>query len=163
MQNIKYFKLINIGLVTVTVLIATITWIYWKTVCATTGCDSILREYTLRPLLWGSIAWAIISGTLLFFPASVFKKWLFHIGILGMFFMIYCILNTDPHASSFWLDIDRGRAAWASGVVVALVTGLYIMGSYLFSWVKTKTTPTTWYQLLVLIPAALVMYYFAVM
>lgn len=163
MQNLKNYKSLNIGLVVLTTLTAVSVWIYWKTVCASVGCDSILREYTLRPLLWGSIAWSIILGTLLFFPSTVFKKWALHVGLIGMFFMMYSVLNTDPRSSSFWLDIDRGRAAWISGVVIACITGLYIIGTYLYLWMKTKTTPTSWYRLLILIPSAVVMYYFAIM
>jgi hypothetical protein len=154
-------KIINGTLFFVTFGVALGIWYFWDKYCLEIKCSYVLTEYTLRPLLWGSIAWAIIFGTLLFFPSTVFKKWLLHVGLIGFLFMVYCVLNTDPRASSFWLDIDRGRAAWISGVVIALVTALYLIVIYLYSWVKTKTTPTPWSRLLVLIPAALVVYYFA--
>lgn len=157
------YRKINITLSVVTGLIALGTWVYWEYVCSGRNCSLYLIDWVLDPLLWGSIAWAIISGTLMFFPATLFKKWALHVGIIGMLFMVYCVLNTDPRASSFWLDIDRGRAAWASGVIVWFVTALYLLGTYVLSWMKKKTMPTVWYRLLMLVPSAMVMYYFAVL
>lgn len=163
MENIKILRVFNGVLFAAFSTVALSVWFYWTEQCGIRKCSYDLTEFILRPVLWGSIAWAIITGMLLFFPAALFKKWLLHVGLIGMAFMLYCVLNTDPRSSSFWLDIDRGMAAWASGVVVGLVSVLYIIGTYLFSWVKTKTTPTPWYRLLAIIPAALVMYFFAVM
>lgn len=162
MKKNNIYKLINSILFTVSLATVISVWLYWDNICGGHTCSLDLIDWYLTPLLWGGIAWSIIFGTLLAFPSSLFKRWLVHVGVWGMLAMLFVVLDTDPRSSSFWLDIDRGRAAWFTGVPIAFITALYIIGTYLYVWKKTHTTPTAWSRLLVLIPAALLMYGIAV-
>ena len=163
MQNVPTYRILNRILFLISVVVALGVWVYWSYVCGGHSCTLYLIDWFLTPLLWGGVAWSIIFGTMLFFPAQLFKRWLLHVGIWGMLIMIFVVLDTDPRSSSLWFPMDRGRSAWFSGVFVGAVTGLYILGTYAYVWKRTKTIPTPPSRLCILIVAFLFFYYFATM
>lgn len=156
------FKNHNVTVTTIFVLVFVSVWSYWEYVCTPQYCSLDLRNFTLRPLLWGSAVWAILFATLLAFPSTVFKKWLYYVASWGLLMTIYAVLSTDPRSDGV-LSIDRGQAAWFAGIVMAGASAAFIVGWYILARVRHAAPPAPTSRLIALVISGIVLYYFSVM
>lgn len=131
------YKKINIILSSIFAMLALVAWFFWKNACNDGGCDVNFIREILKPLLWGSLALAIIFSSLLPFPSELFKKWLCYIGSWGLPLMFLGVLSTDPHSSNI-LSFGRGQVAWLLGTVVFAITACFIIGWYLWYGLHKK-------------------------
>lgn len=149
------YKKWNIGLSILFGLIVIGTWVYWEYICGGHKCSLQLLDWTLDPLLWGSIPLTIIFVTFLFLPAKLFKQWLLHVCSWSIPFALFMILSTDPRSSNI-LSLDRGQVAWLLGTILLIITFVYTIGWYIYEWRKGRIVISDFSRLAVLlVPTAL--------
>lgn len=151
------FKKGHIFLFAVTVIITVSVRWYWTNICGGHACSVRLIDNFLQPLLWGGVALTIITGTILFYPSFIFKRWLYYIFSWGFPLALYTILATDPRSSNI-LSFDRGQVAWLFGTAFFALTVLYIIGIYGYRMYKKSLNNLNLTQLFFLIPSSIIFY-----
>ncbi len=151
------YKKGNIVLFTIAGVTAMAVWYYWQANCTQGNCTWELRNFTVRPLLWGGIALTIITGTLVLFPSFIFKQWLRYIFSWGLPLTLYTILVTDPSSSNI-LSFDRGQVAWLWGIAFFTLTVLQIICTYGYRMYKKDLQGLVPAHLLFLVPFIVTFY-----
>ena len=151
-MKISIFKIINISLLILFVAVYLSVNYYWNINCSLLSCTEYIIDRWLNPMRFGSLALLPSFIFLLFFPARIFKYWLFGLFSwllpLSIFFISQVNIN-----SSFILSPQPGQLAWFLGEIIFLITIIYTLVIHLYLFWRHKITKRNLLLLLLLIPA----------
>ncbi len=148
------FKILNIVLAVISWTITLSVWLYWEYICIQGGCTWDLRNYALRPILWGFCSLAIILSSLTIFPSKLFKHWLVHVASWSVLLSLYFVILEDPNDSGV-LAFGRGLLSWVFGTMIFILTAIYAISWHLYFWKKGSVQKRDLLKLLWLIVPAL--------
>lgn len=138
--------------------VAATSYFYWSNMCGGHSCSESLLEGFLFPLIWGPLALSFSFGTVAFFSEKTIKFWL--IGVLSWFLplSILIVANIDIRSESWFLNITRGHVAWLLGILLYIITTIFIVGFYVVSYWKGKIQKAELKKLLLLVPTSGIVY-----
>ena len=128
------YKLINLILLTASLLTLVFIFGYWELFCKNGNCSFNLMVIILSPLTQVSFSLSIILGVFIFLPPHFFEKWLKW--IFSWVFPLYLILiyMLGDTNGGFFVTITFAMVAQFLGIVfgvfsLVFVLALYVMGN----------------------------------
>ena len=132
------YKLINLGLFLIVFLVVVSIYFYIIQGYCIKNCDLYFKIGIINPVFSGG-QWLVgILAFLLFFPARIFRNWLFYIAPPILFLTYFLVQGISVYSSNF-LNPTRAQMAENGMLLLAGVTVAFVIGHLIYARKKKST------------------------
>jgi len=96
------YRVLNVFLLLLGVVIYVSADWYWSNVCAVKGCPTGFIGAYLAPLREAGLVIAAVTFPFLFLPTTYFRTWIIWLGVPIALYSLFVVLNIDPNGSKMF-------------------------------------------------------------
>lgn len=131
------FKLINLGLFSLVLIVIMLVYIYVDSVNCINNCSLEFKKGFLNPVYSGGKWLVLILGTLLFFPSHIFRKWLFYVAPPILLLIWYMVQGISVYSGNLF-NPTRAKMAENGMFVLVIFTAIFVLVQLYLNWKKVK-------------------------